>query len=139
MGVLKQLEIDYDIDIVDDFLTHFEIMTTSLEPLIISLSRPEIFASNVDEIFRVFHNIKSASGFLHIETLLNFTKLCENVLENVRLLQKEGDTASDELIDWLILASDELERYRIDIENDANYLHIFNPELIHIPKVLFKN
>lgn len=136
MGILTQLETDYDVDIVDEFLTHFGVMTMSLEPLIINLSKPDEFESNLNEIFRIFHNIKSSSGYLHIKELLNFTKLCEDILDDVRDKKTSKSVASEELIDWLLLASDELEMYRQDIENDSVYLHSFNPKLIKMPNKL---
>nr|MBP3724750.1 Hpt domain-containing protein [Campylobacter sp.] len=137
MGILTQLETDYEVEIVDEFLTHFGVMSTSLEPLIIDLGKKELFEGNINEIFRIFHNIKSASGFLHIEPLTKFTKLCEDVLEDVRMQTTQDKSASDELIDWLLLASDELELYRRDIESDSIYLHPFNPALIRMPRELF--
>lgn len=137
MGVLTQLETDYDVDIVDEFLTHFGVMTTSLEPFIIDLGKSETFENNLNEIFRILHNIKSASSFLHIDILFKFTQFCEDVLEGIRAKTQNGCAASDEIIDWLLLASDELEAYRKDIENDEIYLHAFNPELIHVPTKIF--
>ena len=133
MGILKQLESDYDVDIVDEFLTHFSLMSTSLEPLIINLGRAEYFENNVNEIFRIFHNIKSACSFLHLDPLFKFAKLCEDLMEDARGKIAPGARASDEFIDWLLLASDELELYRKDIENDAEYFHIFNSKLVLFP------
>ncbi|AII14428.1 hypothetical protein CIG2463D_0563 [Campylobacter iguaniorum] len=137
MGLLEQLEIKYDLDIVGDFLTHFGIMVESLDPLIINLSRKDLFKNNIDELFRIFHNIKSASGFLQLDPIIKLSSLCEDILEEVRSKKNLYESASNELIDWLLLIADQMEIYRRDIENDEIYFHILNPKIIQIPRNLF--
>ena len=46
MGLLKELEINYDLDTIEDYLTHFNIMNASLDKLIVNLSRDDKFQSN---------------------------------------------------------------------------------------------
>ena len=58
MGLLKELEINYDLDTIEDYLTHFNIMNASLDKLIVNLSRDDKFQSNSLELNRIFHNIK---------------------------------------------------------------------------------
>ncbi|ANE35577.1 hypothetical protein CIG11343_0499 [Campylobacter iguaniorum] len=137
MGLLKQLEIKYELDIVGDFLTHFGIMMESLDPLIINLSRKDLFKNNIDELFRIFHNIKSASEFLQLDPMIKLSSLCEDILEEVRSQKNLYESASNELIDWLLLIADQMEIYRRDIENDEIYFHILNPKIIQIPRNLF--
>lgn len=69
MGIFSQMEMDFDLEIVEDFITHYGIMCESMEPLIISLSKPEEYAENIGELFRIFHNIKSAAGFVSLTLL----------------------------------------------------------------------
>jgi len=38
MGILTQLEVDFDIEIVEDFISHYAIMCENMEPLIIGLN-----------------------------------------------------------------------------------------------------
>ncbi|KAB0612071.1 phosphorelay protein [Campylobacter hyointestinalis] len=137
MGILKQLETDYDLDIVEDFLTHFDFMSSSLDSLIIKLSRKEVCSENLDEIFRIFRNIKSAAEFLKLEPLIKLATLCEDILDEAKNQKDENSEASDEFIDWLLLVADQVEAYRIDIENDELYFHILNPKIINIPKRFF--
>ncbi|WP_340136991.1 Hpt domain-containing protein [Campylobacter hyointestinalis] len=137
VGILKQLETDYDLDIVEDFLTHFDFMSSSLDPLIINLSKKEVCSGNLDEIFRIFHNIKSAAGFLKLEPLIKLATLCENILYEAKNQKDENSEASDEFIDWLLLVADQVETYRADIENDELYFHILNPKIINMPKRFF--
>ncbi|ANE34525.1 hypothetical protein CHL_1188 [Campylobacter hyointestinalis subsp. lawsonii CCUG 27631] len=137
MGILKQLETDYDLDIVEDFLTHFDFMSSSLDSLIIKLSRKEVCSENLDEIFRIFRNIKSAAEFLKLEPLIKLATLCEDILDEAKNQKDENSEASDEFIDWLLLVADQVEAYRMDIENDELYFHILNPKIINIPKQFF--
>ena len=37
-----------------------------METLIIGLEKEEHYATNIQELFRIYHNIKSATGFLNI-------------------------------------------------------------------------
>ncbi|MBR8462600.1 Hpt domain-containing protein [Campylobacter sp. faydin G-24] len=133
MGILKRLEIDYSYDIVDDFLSHYALMCDLMEPLIISLSRENRYKENINELFRIFHNIKSAAGFMHIDPIMKLTTLAEKVCSEARELD---GPANDKFIDWLLLASDQFEKYKQDIENDAEHFSVLNPKIIDIPTKL---
>ena len=56
MGILTQLEVDFDIEIVEDFISHYAIMCENMEPLIIGLNKKERYHENIGELFRIFHN-----------------------------------------------------------------------------------
>ncbi|MCR4942840.1 MAG: Hpt domain-containing protein [Campylobacter sp.] len=133
MGILKQLELEYSYDIVDEFVSHYTLMCDIMEPLIISLNRPEKYSENVKELFRIFHNIKSAAGYMHIEPIIKLTTLAEDVCDEARKL--EGP-ANDGFIDWLLLVNDQFAKYRVDIENDATYFSVLEPLIVNIPQKL---
>ncbi len=135
MGLYSQLEIDFDLDIVEDFINHYAIMCENLEPLIIDLNKQENFESNIGELFRIFHNLKSAGGFLKLDPIVKLATLSEDVCEEARVL--EGP-ASEDFIDWLLLISDQFNAYRLDIENDAEYFSMLNPLIIKVPLNLEK-
>ncbi len=135
MGLYAQLEIDFDLDIVEDFINHYSIMCENMEPLIINLNKKEYFVENIRELFRIFHNLKSAGGFLKLDPIIKLSTLSEDVCEEAREL--EGP-ASEEFIDWLLLISDQFEKYRKDIENDAEYFSMLNPLIIKVPLNLEK-
>ena len=86
MGVRRELETNYDFEIVDEFLDHYSMMVDILEPLMIDLEKRELFARSVDELFRIFHNIKSAAGFLKMEPMVRLATFVENALETMRSL-----------------------------------------------------
>ena len=136
MGLFSQLEVDFDLEIVEDFVSHYAIMCEVMEPLIIGLAKQEYYEENVRELFRIFHNIKSAGGFLKLDPIIKLATLCEDVAEEARVL--EGP-ATDEFIDWLLMASDQFERYRINIEDDDEYFGMLEPLIIKVPIHLQKH
>jgi two-component system chemotaxis sensor kinase CheA len=135
MGIFSQMEMDFDLEIVEDFITHYAIMCESMEPLIIGLSKDEEYEENIGELFRIFHNIKSAAGFVRLDPIIKLASLCEEVVEDARSM---GGPANDEFIDWLLLVSDQFVRYKQDIEEDAPYFSMLEPLIIKVPVELEK-
>lgn len=136
MGLFSKLEEDFDLEIVEDFISHFGIMCETMEPLIIGLGKQEYYENNVGELFRIFHNMKSAGGFLKLEPIIKLASLCEDVVEEARNLD---GPATDEFIDWLLMISDQFEKYRLNIEEDDEYFGMFDPLIIKIPINLQKH
>ncbi|NLC27546.1 MAG: phosphorelay protein [Campylobacteraceae bacterium] len=130
MGIFSHLEMDFDLELVEDFITHYSIMCESMEPLIIGLSKVENYQENMGELFRIFHNIKSAAGFVRLQPIIKLASLSEEIVEEARSL--EGP-ASEAFIDWLLLVSDQLNLYRRDIEEDAEYFSMLEPLIIKVP------
>ena len=136
MGLFSQLEVDFDLEIVEDFVSHYGIMCETMEPLIIGLEKEEFYENNIRELFRIFHNLKSAAGFLKLEPIIKLATLCEDVAEEARIL--EGP-ATDEFIDWLLLISDQFDKYRVNIEEDDEYFGMLEPLIIKVPIHLQKH
>ena len=136
MGLFSQLEVDFDLEIVEDFISHYAIMCETMEPLIIGLEKQEQYENNVGELFRIFHNMKSAAGFLKLEPIIKLATLCEDVAEEARILQ---GPATDEFIDWLLLVSDQFDKYRVNIEEDDVYFGMLEPLIIKVPIHLQKH
>ena len=130
MGIFAQMEIDFDLEIVEDFISHYGIMCESMEPLIIGLARADEYEVNIGELFRIFHNTKSAAGFVKLDPIVKLSSLCEEVVEEARLLR---GPASEPFIDWLLLVSDQFAKYRSDVENDADHFSMLEPLIIKVP------
>lgn len=133
MGLLKSLEIDYSYDIAEEFLSHYALMCDLMEPLIISLSRPDRYTGSINELFRIFHNIKSAAAFMRLDPILKLTTLAEEICEEARAM---SGPASEEFVDWLLIASDQFDRYRNDIESDAEFFSPLDGNIVKIPEKL---
>ena len=133
MGILKSLEIDYSYDIVEEFLSHYSLMCDLMEPLIIGLTMPDRYSGYIGELFRIFHNIKSAAGFMKLDPILKLTTLAEEICGEARDLQ---GPANDDFVDWLLLLSDQFSRYKNDIENDAEFFSPLDANIVKIPQKL---
>ena len=130
MGVCLSVESEFGYDIVEEFLAHFSWMVDSLEHLIMGLKEPTQYKGNIDQIFRIFHNIKSSTSYLKLTPIIKLATLVEEVLEECRLVEGAG---SDALVSWLIIVSDQLRDYYDDLEQDNESFSSLNPHVIKIP------
>lgn len=133
MGILKTIEIDFPSDLVEDFLSHYGLMCELMEPLIIQLEKKELYADSVNELFRIFHNIKSSASYMKLNTISKLATMCEDVMEEARILK---GPANSEFTDWLLIASDQFSAFLDDINTDKEYFSILNPKIIAIPTKL---
>jgi len=130
MGVFARIEAEFEYEIVEEFFSHFSFMTERMENLIIGLKDESKYKNNINELFRIFHNIKSATGYLKIEPINKLVTLAEEILEECRLVDGKG---SEMLINWLILVSDQLRQYKEDLESDRETFSTLNHLIIKVP------
>jgi len=115
MGVRSDLDANFDFEIVDEFLDHYSMMVESMEVMIIDLSKPNMYDRSINELFRVFHNIKSASGYLQI---LSMNKLASFVEDELEELRNNKQPINQETIDWLLEISDMFATWHDDLKQD---------------------
>jgi len=115
MGIRSDLDANFDFEIVDEFLDHYSMMVDSMEIMILDLSKPNMRNRSVDELFRVFHNIKSASGYLQIVPMSRLATLVEDELEQLRSKSKP---INEETITWLLEISDMFAIWGDDLKKD---------------------
>ena len=116
MGIRSHLEANYDFEIVDEFLDHYSMMADSMEVMILDLSKEEMHDRVVNELFRIFHSIKSAAAFLKIESMMKLAMLAEDALD---VLRKSDKPITEEIVSWLLDINDMFERWNDDLKNDA--------------------
>lgn len=121
MGIRSDIESNFDYEIVDEFLDHYSIMSDGMEVMIIDLSKPEMYEQSINELFRVFHNIKSASGFLGIEPMSKLSAFVEEILDTIR---NNHNGVNEETIGWLLKISDQFAEWREDLKLDRELTHI---------------
>lgn len=121
MGIRSDLDSNFDYEIVYEFLDHYSIMADCMESMIIDLSKPEMYEQAINELFRVFHNIKSASGFLQITQMSKLSAFVENVLEEIRANNK---SVNEETVNWLLSISDMFSIWKEDIRLDRELTKI---------------
>ncbi len=121
MGIRSDLDANFDFEIVDEFLDHYSMMVDSMEVMIIDLSKPNMYKRSTDELFRVFHNIKSASGYLKITQMNKLASFVEDALEELR---KRNTPVSKETVDWLLEISDMFAAWHDDLKLDNELTHV---------------
>ncbi len=129
MGVRSELEANFDFEIVDEFLEHFSMMVDIMEPLIINLEKVNHYKEDINELFRIFHNLKSASSFLKLEPIIRLSTFVESALETLR--QQDGP-ANEEVITWLLNISDMFLKWYDDLKLD-NELSKIEFSLLKLP------
>ncbi|MBU1216748.1 Hpt domain-containing protein [bacterium] len=129
MGVRSDLDASFDFEIVDEFYDHYSMMVESMEVMIIDLSKPNMHRRSIDELFRVFHNIKSASGYLKLTSMNKLASFVEDALEELRA---SDNPITQETIDWLLDISDMFAKWKEDIKMD-NELSKINFSLLKLP------
>ena len=121
MGVRSDLDANFDYEIVDEFLDHYSMMCENMETMIIDLSKPNMFEQSINELFRVFHNIKSATGYLKIEQMQKLSAFVEDSLEELRA---NHDRVNEETVNWLLSISDMYAQWNEDLKIDNTLSHI---------------
>jgi len=117
MGIRSVLEENFDFEIADEFLDHYSMMIDSMEIMILDLSKPEMYKRSINELFRIFHNIKAASGYLQITSM---NKLAAFVEDELEILRKKNPPVSEETTNWLINISDMFATWQDDFKLDNN-------------------
>ncbi len=129
MGVRRELEENFDFEIVDEFLDHYAMMIEVMEGLIVDLGSEQRYERSLDELFRIFHNIKSASSFLRIEPMIRLSTFVEDALEQLRTYP---GPASDEVVNWLLEVNDTFQLWQEDLKLD-NELTKIKFSLLKLP------
>ncbi|MDD4855615.1 MAG: Hpt domain-containing protein [Sulfuricurvum sp.] len=122
MGIRTDLENNFDFEIIDEFLDHYAMMIEIMEPLIINLGNNDRHGRSIEELFRIFHNIKSATSYLKVEPMIRLATFVEDTLEQLR----EQDTrTNEETISWLIRVSDMFLQWQEDfkMDNELSKIH----------------
>ncbi|WP_310439094.1 Hpt domain-containing protein [Sulfuricurvum sp.] len=122
MGIRSVLEANFDFEIIDEFLDHYAMMTEIMEGLVINLGNEEHYHRSIEELFRIFHNIKSASGYLQIEPM---TRLATFVEEALELLRTRDKVVNEETVTWLISVADMFMQWQEDfkMDNELSKVH----------------
>jgi two-component system chemotaxis sensor kinase CheA len=129
MGVRSDLDSNFDYEIVDEFLDHYSMMVEYMEVMILDLKKPNMFEQSINELFRVFHNIKSASSFLKITQMSKLAAFVEEALEQIRM---KHESVNEETINWLLEISDMFAAWKDDLKLD-NELTRIKYSLLKLP------
>jgi len=82
MGIQDYLYSEFESEIVEEFLMMLDSVEDSIDFIINDLENN--YEDSINELFRIFHNLKSATAFLKIKRFNSYTKLVEAILEKAR-------------------------------------------------------
>jgi len=129
MGIQDYLYNEFDSDIVEEFLMMLDIVEDNLDLIIEGLY--DNYEENINELFRIFHNLKSATSFLKIKRFNSLTKLVEEILEKAR---KYHSSPNEELVNWLLDVAEQFHTWYQDIDSNKE-LSPLNPNILKLPKI----
>jgi len=126
MTALEQLYEENDSEIVDEFLGQWDYIIDEIDLVIERLETD--YTESVNELFRIFHSLKSATAFLKLHRINIFAQLVEDVLESAR----KKDKPTDELVDWLFIASGQILKWYDELTHNKN-LSAIDVRLLNLP------
>jgi len=127
MGILDKLNDENDPEIVEEFLNQWDYIIDDIDLVIENLDND--YEDSINNLFRTFHSLKSATAFLKLKRVNVFAQLVEDVLERAR----QKDKATDELIDWLFMASGQLIKWYNEISHNFKLSRI-DRQILNIPE-----
>jgi chemotaxis protein histidine kinase CheA len=128
VGVKDYLYSEFDSEIVDEFLSFLDVIEDNLDILLEELeNNPEV----VNDLFRMFHNLKSATAFLKLTRISNYAHLIEDILDKVR----GKDKIPKEVIDWLYDATAQIHKWYEEIDKNKELSKADMSILKKLPKV----
>ena len=131
MAVLTNLYENFDGDVIEQFLMMLDITEDNIDIVIENLKVD--YENSINDLFRLFHNLKSATGFLKLKRIHNFAHFVEDILDKARG-KKLSDEELQKLIDWLFLVASQFHEWYMNITQDEE-LAPLNPKILKIPKI----
>ena len=103
-----------DIDLLSDFVSEVQEHIDTIDSRLLVLENEPAEKENLNAVFRVFHTIKGAAGFLALDEISRLAHMTENLLDRARKgeLQLSGGR-----IDIIFEAVDEMKRLIQTIHN----------------------
>ena len=99
------MNIDFDDEILADFLIEAGEIIDQLGGLLVALEKAPRDADLLNEIFRGFHTIKGGAGFLHLITLV---EVCHRAEDVFNVLRQGTQPVTGGLMDAVLLALDDI-------------------------------
>jgi len=111
-----------DAELMEGFIADSREMIDEVEPYLIELQKTfetegDVDGETLNTIFRLFHSLKGAAGFLHLENVTRVTHEAETLLNHLR----DGKlTLSDTQMDMIFEASDFIRKLLSNIEENGS-------------------
>ena len=128
MKIQDYLYSEFDSSIVEEFLMMLDVMEDTLDLTIERLYSD--YEEAINDLLRMFHNLKSAAGFLKIKKIHNYAYFVEDILQKAR----ERNKAYEEFIDWMFKVAEQFHNWYKDINKNEELSHV-NPQILKVPKI----
>lgn len=115
------------LELIQEFVAESKEVVTESEPALVQLERPdndpEIIASSVSAVFRLFHSMKGTAGLLGLDHVARITHSAESLLAMIRdsesIPEPEDVDALCQALDCINILLAEIERSYSDHGHDA--------------------
>jgi two-component system chemotaxis sensor kinase CheA len=119
--------IDFDPEILQEFLTESGELLDSLETDLVELEENNTDTELINKAFRALHTIKGSASFLALTELVSIAHAAETALNAAR----SGDVVIDEsMMDMLLRAVDQVKQHMEEIEQGSDTLTTPDPQLV---------
>jgi len=111
-----------DLNIAEEFIDHLHVMITTLEPSALGLDKKDDYYENIDDIFRIFHNLKASSQYFNLQPLEKVSRFAETNLEELRSVENADMINTDPITDWVLLMHDQLAIWAGELDQEKDKL-----------------
>ncbi len=105
-----------DSEIFTEFIVEAREHLDNIEPSLLELEKNPDDPALLDDIFRLMHSLKGASGFLGLSRINGLTHKAENILDEIR---KGNMSLTPDITDLILISIDALKAMVENLEQDA--------------------
>lgn len=121
------MNINFDFEIFEMFKDQCYAQLPTMEAKILGLNNKEGYADRVNDLFRMFHNYKSTSEYLGLDTIATVVGKTEDVLGGLRNLEQLND---DGIVEWLLKIKDQFETWVDEMDLGVQSFSQCDPKLL---------
>lgn len=120
-----------DLGAMEELKERFSWLNENMEAHIFALQNAADYVDSAQTMFRVFHSIKALSTYLHLQPITDVAIVVEDILS---ILRHKQHPASQEIVDWMLVVSDTLAGWHLQIEHYNYQLDPIDLYTLHMVK-----
>ena len=105
-----------DYELLDMFKRQYYKQLVTIKDLIDLLHSMDTYEEAINGLFRVFHNYKSSTSYVGIDTIKELVVVVENMLETIRV---DKGPVHKEIAQWLYRVEEQLQVWQIEMQEDT--------------------
>jgi len=118
----------FDYEIFEMFKDQCYSQLPTMESKILSLEDPVNFKENINDLFRIFHNYKSTTKYLGLDSIYKVVNKTEDVLGGLR---SSSSLKDENVIQWLLQIKDQFEVWMDEMELGLNTFSAYDLFLLN--------